>query len=42
MGLGSVWILAFTILASEGVIAGEEAYRKANDKGRFQRFVGEG
>ena len=27
-------------LASEGVIAGEEAYRKANDKGRFQRFVG--
>jgi twitching motility protein PilT len=28
-------------LVSEGAIAGEEAYRKANDKGRFQRFVGE-
>jgi twitching motility protein PilT len=28
-------------LVSEGTIAGEEAYRKAGDKGRFQRFVGE-
>jgi len=27
-------------LATDGVVAGEEAYRKANDKGRFQRFVG--
>ncbi|MHC4952342.1 MAG: type IV pilus twitching motility protein PilT [Planctomycetota bacterium] len=27
-------------LASEGQIAGEEAFRKASDKGRFQRFVG--
>jgi len=26
-------------LASDGVIAGEEAYRKASDKGRFQRFT---
>ena len=26
-------------LASEGVIAGEEAYRKASDKSRFDRFV---
>jgi len=29
-------------LASEGTIAGEEAYRKASDKGRFGRFVHEG
>ncbi|MEM8883574.1 MAG: PilT/PilU family type 4a pilus ATPase [Planctomycetota bacterium] len=28
-------------LVTEGLIAGEEAYRKAGDKGRFQRFVGE-
>ena len=28
-------------LVSEDIIAGEEAYRKANDKGRFQRFVGQ-
>ena len=28
-------------LVTEGAIPGEEAYRKANDKGRFQRFVGE-
>ena len=27
-------------LATEGLIAGEEAYRKAMDKGRFQRFIG--
>jgi len=26
-------------LASDGLIAGEEAFRKAGDKGRFQRFV---
>ena len=26
-------------LASEGAVAGEEAYRKAQDKGRFERFV---
>jgi twitching motility protein PilT len=28
-------------LAMEGVIAGEEAHRKAGDKGRFQKFVAE-
>ncbi|MHC4956778.1 MAG: type IV pilus twitching motility protein PilT [Planctomycetota bacterium] len=26
-------------LATEGLIAGEEAYRKASDKGRFERFA---
>jgi len=28
-------------LVNEDLIAGEEAFRKAGDKGRFQRFVGE-
>jgi twitching motility protein PilT len=29
-------------LTTEGLIAGEEAYRKASDKGRFERFTSQG